>query len=125
VIYANHAYPIKGDTVEQWIAKMEKATKSLPVIVSEFGAESRNTGSAKAKTGEQWVRRVLQALEGHQWDWTAWDMHPSAGPRLISDWKYAPTPSFGVWVKKSLHGELPPYTPPASTTPASGKTAGS
>ena len=33
VIYANHAYPFKGDTVEQWLAKMENATKVLPIIV--------------------------------------------------------------------------------------------
>jgi len=125
VIYANHAYPFKGDTVEQWIAKMEKATKTLPVIVSEFGAEGRSAARAKGQTGEQWVRSVLQALDDHHWAWTAWDLHPRAGPRLISDWKYTPTPPFGVWIKKSLHGELPPYTPPAPATPASGKTAGS
>ena len=41
VIYANHAYPFKGDTVEQWVAKMETATKTLPVIVSEFGSDPK------------------------------------------------------------------------------------
>jgi hypothetical protein len=127
VIYANHAYPIKGDTVEQWIAKMEKATKVLPVIVSEFGAESRwsMTPGGRIPTGEPWVRAVLQALEDHQWNWTAWVMHPSAGPRLISDWKYTPTVSFRAWVKKALDGELPPYTPPAPATPPPAKPAGS
>ena len=38
VIYANHAYPFKGDTVERWIAKMESRDR-IPVIVSEFGSE--------------------------------------------------------------------------------------
>ncbi len=41
VIYANHAYPFKGDTVDRWITKIEKAAKVLPIIVSEFGADSR------------------------------------------------------------------------------------
>ncbi len=41
VIYANHAYPFKGDTVERWLAKMEKVTKEVPVIVSEFGSDPR------------------------------------------------------------------------------------
>ncbi len=63
VIYANHAYPFKGDTVERWIGKMEKATKTLPVIVSEFGSDS-NGGAGL--TGEQWVRHVLQVLEDHE-----------------------------------------------------------
>ena len=121
VIYANHAYPFKGDTVERWIAKMEEASKMLPVIVSEFGSESRG---AKGQTSDRWVRQVLQALEDHEWSWTAWDLHPRAGPRLISDWKYTPTPSFGAWVKKSLLGDLPRYTAPDPKTPAPRKTTG-
>ena len=98
VIYANHAYPFKGDTVERWLAKMKKATKELPVIVSEFGSDPKG---ARGLTGEQWVRQVLQILEDHAWSWTAWDLHPAAGPCLISDWKYTPTPGFGRWVQAS------------------------
>jgi TolB protein len=120
VIYANHTYPFKGDTIERWLAKMETASKVIPIFVGEFGAESRGPGAPKGQTGEQWVRRVLQALEDHQWSWTAWDLHPAAGPRLISDWKYTPTPSFGTWVMQALVGTLPRYTPPASAAaPAS------
>jgi hypothetical protein len=114
VIYANHAYPFKGETVERWIAKMEKATEKLPVVVSEFGSDSRGRAGQR---GEEWVRQVLQALESHRWDWTAWDLHPAAGPRLISDWKYTPTPNFGVWVRKALDGTLPPYTPSPARAP--------
>ncbi len=110
VIYANHAYPFKGDTVEKWVAKMEAATAKLPVIVSEFGSDPRGGAGL---SGEQWVRRVLDVLESHEWNWTAWDLHPAAGPRLISDWKYTPTPHFGAWVKLALIGTLPALTPPA------------
>ncbi len=77
----------------------ERPRKTLPVIVSEFG---RPAGRPKERA--QWVASVLQALEDHQWDWTAWDLHPAAGPRLISDWKYTPTPHFGKWVKQALLG---------------------
>jgi hypothetical protein len=115
VVYANHAYPFKGDTVERWVAKMEAATRELPVIVSEFGSDPR--GGA-GRSGEQWVRQVLRALEDHRWDWTAWDLHPHAGPRLISDWKYTPTPTFGAWVKKALLGSLPADDSPAPAAPA-------
>jgi hypothetical protein len=113
VIYANHAYPFKGESVDAWIARMEKAARTLPVIVTEFGSESRSP--APSPSGDPWVRRVLQALLDHDWDWTAWDLHPAAGPRLISDWNYTPTPSFGAWVKQALDGTLPPYSPPASS----------
>jgi TolB protein len=111
VIYANHAYPFKGDSVERWVAKMEAASKTLPIIVSEFGSEPRGPG----RSGEPWVRQVLHALESHGWAWTAWDMHPGASPCLISDWKYTPTPHFGVLVKAALLGTLPA---PAASSPA-------
>jgi hypothetical protein len=114
VIYANHNYPFKGDTFEKWLAKMETATKQIPVIVSEFGAGG---GRRPDQNGDVWIRRVLQALHDHDWDWTAWDLHPAAGPTLISNWSYTPTANFGVYVKQELEGTLPAYTPPATTTP--------
>jgi hypothetical protein len=104
VIYANHTYPFKGDKVERWIAKMEAATRQIPVIVSEFGSDPKGGAGL---TGEQWVRQVLQALHDHDWNWTAWDLHPAASPCLISDWKYTPTPAFGKWVKQELTGSSP------------------
>ena len=109
VIYANHAYPNKGDTVEKWVAKMEAATQKLAVNISEFGSDP---AGARGVSGEQWVRQVLQAMHDHDWDWMAWDLHAEARPKLISDWKYTPTPTFGKWVKLALTGTLPPYTPP-------------
>ena len=110
VLYDNHAYPTKGDTVERWIAKMETAAKVLPVFVGEFGPEPRK-GSG-AEKDEPWVRHVLQALKDHDWNWAAWDMHPAAGPRLILNFACEPTPGFGKWVKQALDGTLPAYSPP-------------
>ena len=99
VIYANHAYPFKGDTVAQWLAKMEKATEVLPVIVSEFGSDP---DGGKGLTGAEWVRQVVDILQSHAWDYTAWDLHPAAGPKLIQGWDYTPTEHFGVPVKQAL-----------------------
>jgi hypothetical protein len=124
VIYANHAYNNKGHPVEVWIARMEKATAKLPVIVSEFGGSggpNRRTGrfgGPANPSGDDWLLHVLQAIQDHNWSWTAWDFHPQAGPTLISDWDYTPTPDFGVFVKQMLAGTLPRYTPPA--VPAGG-----
>lgn len=110
IIYANHAYPIKGDSVEKWVQKMEVAARRFPILIGEFGAEGRASGGGR---GEEWVRLVLQALQDHDWHWTAWVFHPHAGPRMLTDWNYTPTPGFGRWVKMALDGTLPHYTPGA------------
>ena len=112
VIYANHCYDNKHQSVYTWIANMEAATAKLPVIVSEFGG---NSGPSKMAPNDNWLLHVLQAIEEHQWSYTAWDLHPHAGPRLISDWDYTPSLRYGVYVKQALAGTLPPYTPPAET----------
>jgi endoglucanase len=113
VIYANHAYNNKGDAVETWIAKVEKAAAKLPIIVSEFGGfgSGRRRGG-RGGTQDPWLLAVMKALEDHQWAWTAWDFHPRAGPTLISDWNYTPTPSFGVHVKEALRRSAARNTPP-------------
>jgi hypothetical protein len=126
VIYANHAYNNKGHPVEVWIARMEKATATLPVIVSEFGGSGgpnrrmgRGGGAPAKPTGDDWLLHVMQVIQDRKWSWTAWDFHPQAGPTLISDWNYTPTPDFGVFVKQMIAGTLPRYTPPAApATPA-------
>jgi endoglucanase len=112
VIYANHCYDNKHDSVNAWIAKMEQATAKFPVIISEFGG---NSGPGKVVPDDNWLLHVLQAIEDHQWSYTAWDLHPHAGPRLVSDWNYTPSPRFGVFVKQMMDGTLPAYTPPAET----------
>ena len=109
VIYANHCYDNKGDSVYTWIAKMEKATAKLPVMVSEFGG---NSGPSKRVAADNWLLHVMQAIQDHKWSYTAWDLHRSAGPTLIADWNYTPTPNYGVYVKQLLAGTLPAYTPP-------------
>ena len=114
VIYANHNYPFKGDTFEKWLSKIEAASKQIPVIVSEFGGGGNRRNG---QTGDQWIRQVLQTLEGRKLDWTAWDMHPKAGPVLVSDWNYTPTASFGVFVKEALAGTLPKYMPETANEP--------
>lgn len=123
VIYANHAYNNKGHPVAVWIERMEKATAKLPVIVSEFGGSGgpnrrmgRSGGGAVSTPGDDWLLHVMQALQDHQWHWTAWDLHPSAGPTLITSWDYTPTPDFGIFVKQMLAGTLPRYTPAATPT---------
>jgi hypothetical protein len=105
VIYANHCYDNKHQSVDTWIASMKTATAKFPVIVSEFGG---NSGPSRVVPAENWLFRVLKALDDNQWSYTAWNLHTSARPNLISDWNYTPSPRFGVYVKQLLAGEKPP-----------------
>ena len=109
VIYSNHCYDNKGDSVDTWTAKMERAAAKLPVMVSEFGP-------IRQTPGDRWLLQVLQAIQAHQWSYTAWDLHPAAGPTLISNWDYTPSPNYGVYVKQMLAGTLPvdPPKPPSA-----------
>lgn len=98
VMYACHTYPFKGDTIAKWLAKVTPATKVIPVIFSEFGD---NTPPNSKGRFAGWIDATLKAFQEHHWNWTAWDLHPSAGPTLISNWDYKPT-YFGEEVKKEL-----------------------
>ena len=99
VIYANHCYDNKNQSVDTWIANLKKAAAKLPIIVSEFGGSAE---PGKVDPLDNWLLHVLRALDENCWSWTAWDLHPRAGPTLISDWDYTPTEKFGVHVKSVL-----------------------
>lgn len=105
IIYANHCYDNKHDSVDAWIAKMEAASAKLPVIVSEFGGSS---GPSEQVPTDNWLLHVMHSLDSHHWSWIAWDLHTGAEPTLISDWNYTPTPDYGVYVKQALAGEALP-----------------
>jgi len=141
VIYANHVYDNKSESVFTWIANMEEASAKFPIIISEFGGAggpNRRAGwwgqSPSTAIGDDWLLHILQAIQDHNWSFTAWDLHTTAGPTLIADWNYMPTPEFGVYVKELLvKGKLPKYTPPditkitqksASTLPESARIGG-
>lgn len=100
VIYACHAYPFKGDTVEKWLTKLDAALPHFPVVISEFGSDPGPNGD-RIKPNK-WVVDVMDAIEKRKCHYAAWDFHPSAGPTLISDWNYTPTPWFGEVVKQAL-----------------------
>jgi hypothetical protein len=120
VIYANHAYDYFGESIFTWIANMNQASARFPIIISEFGWSGgpnrkkewwgNNPSSA---FNDDWLLHLLVGIQEHNWAFTAWDMHPAAGPTLIADWNYMPTPDFGVYVKDLLvNGKAPDYTPP-------------
>jgi hypothetical protein len=120
VIYANHAYDYFGESIFTWIANMKEATAKFPVIISEFGwsgGPNRHRewwgNNPSSALNDDWLLHLLQGIYDNNWSFVAWDMHPAAGPTLIADWNYMPTPDFGVYVKQLLvTGKSPGYTPP-------------
>jgi hypothetical protein len=104
VLYANHCYDNKNQSVDTWIANLRQAATRLPIIVTEFGGHS---GPGKVDPADDWLWHMMQALEENQWSWVAWDLHPHAGPSLIADWNYTVTTNFGVHVKAALDPQLP------------------
>jgi len=99
IIYACHAYNNKGETVDKWLTHLDAALPHIPVVMSEFGGQNRG---ATVNEPNAWVDRVIKEMDKRHCNYLAWDLHPSAGPTLIKDWTYAPTPSFGTLVKASL-----------------------
>ncbi len=99
LIYACHAYNNKGDSVPAFFGKLDAALPKIAVIVSEFGDQER--GAAR-NAPTPWLESVLGGIEERRCNWIAWDLHPAAGPTLITGWDYSPTPSFGVPVKAAL-----------------------
>ena len=120
VIYANHAYDHFGESIFTWIANMKEASAKFPIIISEFGWSGgpnrrrewwgNNPSSA---LNDDWLLHLIKGIQENNWSFAAWDLHPAAGPTLIADWNYMPTPDFGVYVKQLLlTGKTPEYTPP-------------
>jgi hypothetical protein len=102
VIYANHCYDNKRESVATWVTNMEAASARLPIIVSEFGGQS---GPSLEVPTDNWLLHVMRSLDEHRWSWVAWNLHTGAPPSLIADWGYTPTDNYGVYVKRALAGE--------------------
>ncbi|MGA2067776.1 MAG: cellulase family glycosylhydrolase [Thermoguttaceae bacterium] len=94
VVYATHIYPWKRD----WDRNVTVAVDRYPVLVGEVGCEP----GGKEEDPKTWAPKVLDYIERHRLNWTAWDLHPAASPCLIRDWKYTPTPHWGTPVKRAL-----------------------
>lgn len=90
VIYACHAYNNKGESIDKMLSHVDAARPHIAVIFSEFGG------------GGAWITRVVKEIDTRKANYIAWDLHPRAGPTLVSDWSYKPTSPFGTLVKASL-----------------------
>jgi hypothetical protein len=114
VVSANHFYPGWGN-ITDWERRVAAfRTRHLPLIVSEFGAEPDNgpvQEAAHRATG------VLKSLRDHDLNWIAWSFHPAAGPCILANWDYTPTPYYGIYVRDALEGRAVAVQPRATTAP--------
>ena len=104
LVYATHIYAGKRD----WGNKVLAVTVKYPVIVSEFGANTKKFDFMPADSQEDaatWVPRVFGFIQQNNLSWTAFSFHPKSAPQLLQGWDYAPTLEWGAVVKRALAGE--------------------
>ena len=116
VVYATHIYPFKWSGNSCVVpacfdtAVPPNVMSAYPVMVTEFGP---NVGDP-----EGFVSPLLAWINQHNLSYSAWCMHTSAAPCLISDWGFTPTSYFGAPLLNALLGTNPLGCNPASATPS-------
>jgi len=90
IVYETHPYPQKKD----WDRCFGEVSRKYAVYIGEWGAGGGTTNL-------EYGRNLIAYAQEHHLHWTAWDLHTSAGPTLIRNWSYEPTP-FGAYVKEQL-----------------------
>ncbi len=103
VMYSWHTY----NWHPGW-ARILPVAEKHPIFLGEVGADIKKMGFVPADHQEDpytFVPDMLGFIQQHRINWTAWCLHPSATPRLIQDWTYAPTPFWGDFARRALHGE--------------------
>jgi hypothetical protein len=127
LLYQIHLYPAADNgpdgtpSVAARDARVQAVAALHPIYVGEWGTypdgsdnpDAQNTGAGWADDGNGpvpdaagWTQNMLNWLDQHQYSWTAWEMGPTAGPNLVSNWNYTPTSYFGVQVVQDLAGGL-------------------
>ena len=100
IVYGTHIYPWKGNEAD-WNRSVGHVIGRFPILVGEVGCEP-NSVPWPSYDPYTWAVEVLSYINEHRLNWTAWCFHPSAGPCLIKDWTYEPTPYWGDFVKEAL-----------------------
>ena len=101
IMYSTHVYPWKSN----WEKHFLEAAKHHPIFVGEVGCQDKKMPFEQSlKDPYVWAPKVLACIQENQLNWTAWSFHPSAGPVVITDWNYTPSPFWGAFVRAALRG---------------------
>jgi hypothetical protein len=104
VMYESHCYPWKKDWKSAFLLTAEK----YPVLIGEVGAQDTPMSFETEKDfvePERWVPNMLAVIQQYRLNWTAWSFHPTSSPCMIKNWDYEPTPYWGEYAMRALHGE--------------------
>jgi len=104
IMYSWHQY----NWHKGWDTTVLPVAAKYPVLVGEVGADTKKMDFIPSEIQESpytWVPDMLGFIQKHRLNWTGWCFHPKATPVLISDWKYTPTPFWGVFAKDALAGK--------------------
>jgi hypothetical protein len=95
--YDIHLYPGGSRDDAMRDNRVSAAAAGHVVVVGEWGTDPQGNPDLgfPYPNAYVWVRGMLAWLDRHHYSWTAWDLHPAAGPILIADWNYTPTVPFG------------------------------
>ncbi len=116
VIYGTHIYPWKGHE-KDWDNCIGHVIGKYPILVGEVGCEPDEDLKSVWPDYDpyNWSVEVLSYIHKHELNWTAWCFDTDAGPPILEDWTYKPTPFWGAFVKKALMpvpyigDEIPPW----------------
>jgi len=104
IMYSWHQY----NWHKGWDKTVLPVAAKYPVFVGEVGADPKKMDFIPAELQEDpytWVPDMLGFIQKYRLNWTGWCFHPRATPVMISDWKYTPTPYWGVFAKEALAGK--------------------
>ncbi len=104
IMLASHIYPWKTG----WEEKVLKVAEKYPIFLGEVGADVKKMSFIPEERQEDpytWVPDMLGTIQKYRLNWTGWCFHPGATPIMISDWKYTPTPYWGLPAKEALSGK--------------------
>ena len=104
IMYSWHVY----NWHKGWEKHVLAAAARHPILVGEVGADVKKMEFLPAEIQEDpyaWAPDMLGFIQKHRLNWTGWCFHPRATPVMISDWKYTPTPFWGIFAKDALAGK--------------------
>lgn len=104
IMYAWHTYHWhKG-----WNRIVPVAAKH-PIFLGEVGAAPREQMTFIDMDAKEdpytFSPDMLGFIQKLRINWTGWCFHPKAGPCMIENWDYVPTPYWGEFAKRALAGE--------------------
>ena len=104
IMYAWHTYHWhKG-----WSRILPVAAKH-PIFLGEVGAAPREEMTfiplEQKEDPYTFSPDMLGFIQKYRINWTGWCFHPKAGPCMIKNWDYEPTPYWGEFALRALKGE--------------------